>query len=69
MKLEDKINIRNLSLAEIISHLQDANFPAFRAKQIFEWLWKKNVGSFQQMGNLGKEIIHFLEEKYYIDFL
>ena len=69
MKLEDKINIRNLSIAEITSQLKDANFPAFRAKQIFEWLWKKNVGSFQQMGNLGKDIILFLEEKYYIDFL
>ena len=69
MKLEDKINIRNLSIAEISSQLKDANFPAFRAKQIFEWLWKKNVGSFQQMGNLGKDIILFLEEKYYIDFL
>ena len=30
---------------------------------------EKNVGSFQQMGNLGKDIILFLEEKYYIDFL
>ena len=69
MKLEDKINIRNLSIAEITSQLKDDNFPAFRAKQIFEWLWKKNVGSFQQMGNLGKDIILFLEEKYYIDFL
>ena len=69
MKLEDKINIRNLSIAEITSQLKDDNFPAFRAKQIFEWLWKKNVGSFQQMGNLGKDIIFFLEEKYYIDFL
>ena len=69
MKLEDKINIRNLSIAEITSQLKDAHFPAFRAKQIFEWLWKKNVGSFQQMGNLGKDIILFLEEKYYIDFL
>ena len=69
MKLEDKINIRDLSIAEISSQLKDANFPAFRAKQIFEWLWKKNVGSFQQMGNLGKDIILFLEEKYYIDFL
>lgn len=69
MKLEDKINIRNLSIVEITSQLKDANFPAFRAKQIFEWLWKKNVGAFQQMGNLGKDIILFLEEKYYIDFL
>ena len=54
--LEDKINIRNLSLKEITTLLIDAKFPSFRAKQIFEWLWKKNVVSFNQMGNLGNGV-------------
>ena len=67
--LEDKINIRNLSLKEITTLLIDAKFPSFRAKQIFEWLWKKNVVSFNQMGNLGKEIIPYLEKTFYIDAL
>ena len=69
MEPEDKINIRNLSLAEITSQLVIDKFPAFRAKQLFEWLWKKNITSFIQMGNLGKELILYLENNYYIDAL
>jgi len=69
MKPEDKINIRNLSLEEITAQLLDAKFPAFRAKQLFEWLWKKNMTSFSHMGNLGKELILFLENTFYIDAL
>jgi len=69
MEPEDRINIRNLYLAEITSQLVIAKFPAFRAKQLFEWLWKKNMTSFIQMGNLGKELILYLENNYYIDAL
>ena len=64
-----KQNIRHLSLEELTKHFETIGEKNFRTKQVHEWLWKKNVGSFQQMGNLGKDIILFLEEKYYIDFL
>lgn len=69
MKHEDKINIRNLSLDEIAAKFIEAKFPAFRAKQVYEWLWKKSVISFEQMGNLGKELIIYLNTSFYIDAL
>lgn len=69
MKHEDKINIRNLSLDEIAAKFFEAKFPAFRAKQVYEWLWKKSVVSFEQMGNLGKELVVFLNTSFYIDAL
>lgn len=69
MKHEDKINIRNLSLDEIVAKFTEAKFPAFRAKQVYEWLWKKSVVSFEQMGNLGKELIIYLNTSFYIDAL
>jgi 23S rRNA (adenine2503-C2)-methyltransferase len=69
MKHEDKINIRNLSLDEIAAKFIEAKFPAFRAKQVYEWLWKKSVVSFEQMGNLGKELVIYLNSSFYIDAL
>lgn len=69
MKHEDKINIRNLSLDEIAAKFIEAKFPAFRAKQVYEWLWKKSVVSFEQMGNLGKELVIYLNTSFYIDAL
>lgn len=69
MKHEDKINIRNLSLDEIAAKFIEAKFPAFRAKQVYEWLWKKSVISFEQMGNLGKELVIYLNTSFYIDAL
>lgn len=43
--------------------------PKFRAKQIFEWIYKKNVGSFDQMKNLPKELRDWLKNEFYLDSL
>jgi len=32
--------------------LREAGFPAFRGSQILDWIWRKKVGSFEDMGNL-----------------
>ena len=45
-------DIRDLSFAELSAHLRDQNEPAYRVRQIFEWLYKKCVGSFDEMTNL-----------------
>ncbi len=38
----------------------------FRIKQIFEWLWKKEVETFDEFTNLPKELREKLKEKFYI---
>jgi 23S rRNA (adenine2503-C2)-methyltransferase len=43
MNVTTKQNIRNLSLVEIQNYLVSISEKPFRAKQIFEWLWKKNA--------------------------
>lgn len=60
-------NIRALSLEELMEQLKPLGLPAFRAKQVYEWLWKKNVHSFDQMHNLGKAVVDQLKEIYFID--
>lgn len=59
--------IRDLSTEELAEHLKVNNFPTFRAKQIMDWLWKKNVGSFQEMKNIGKNLQEFLDEHFMIN--
>lgn len=42
--------------------LEPAGFPAYRAKQVIDWLYRKRVSSFEEMGNLPKPLISWLDE-------
>ena len=64
-----KENIRNLSLEELLSSMQNIGEKPFRAKQVYEWLWKKDATSFEQMSNLSKDLRNKLEENYFIDHI
>jgi 23S rRNA (adenine2503-C2)-methyltransferase len=57
-------NIRQLSLEELKSFLASKNEKAFRAKQIWEWLWMKSARSFGEMTNLSKDLRTLLEENF-----
>ena len=60
-------SIRSLSLEELKSFLEEKSIPRFRSKQIYEWLWKKNAGSFLEMKNIGKNLQEVLSENFSID--
>lgn len=62
-----KINIRNLSFEELKAQLVTIGQQAFRAKQVYEWLWNKNAHSFEEMSSLSKELRSELEENFFID--
>ncbi|HPE55077.1 MAG TPA: 23S rRNA (adenine(2503)-C(2))-methyltransferase RlmN [Bacteroidales bacterium] len=42
----------------------ELGLPAFTAKQLADWLYKKEVTSFEDMTNLSKNARHLLSEKY-----
>jgi len=48
--------IQQLNLKEIQQFVQSKGESAFRAKQIWEWLWKKNVSDFAAMSNLSAKL-------------
>ena len=56
-----KRNIRDLSLEEMQSFFVEKGEKAFRAKQLYEWLWKKSARSFDSMSNLSKSLRSLLE--------
>ncbi|MBO7481372.1 MAG: 23S rRNA (adenine(2503)-C(2))-methyltransferase RlmN [Bacteroidales bacterium] len=61
MELKD---IRSLSLSELESFIVDAGEKKFRSSQIFEWIWKKGVQSFDEMTNIPKPLRDKLSEKF-----
>ena len=48
----EKPSIYSLELHELKNWLTENGEQAFRAEQIFEWLYKKRVTSFEDMSNL-----------------
>ncbi|WP_250278295.1 23S rRNA (adenine(2503)-C(2))-methyltransferase RlmN [[Clostridium] colinum] len=62
----EKIDIKNLSLEELEQEIINIGEAKFRAKQIFEWLHKKNVFSFDEMTNLSKEFKQKLNDRFKI---
>lgn len=41
--------------------------PAFRAKQVYEWLWAKSCTDFDEMSNLSKSLREKLKEQFVIN--
>ena len=46
--METKLDIRQLSLEQLITQIADLGEKKFRARQIYEWLWKKRATDFNQ---------------------
>lgn len=59
-------NIRDLSLQEMKDVFVENGEKAFRAKQLYEWLWVKSARSFDEMTNLSKGQRQFLENNFTI---
>ncbi len=56
-------DLKSLSHKEIAALVEELGQPKFRVKQIEDWLWNKNVSSFDEMTNLSKDLRAQLAEK------
>ncbi|CAM3415010.1 23S rRNA (adenine(2503)-C(2))-methyltransferase RlmN [Cytobacillus oceanisediminis] len=61
---EQKPSIYTLQLHELKNWLKENNEKAFRAEQIFDWLYIKRVSSFEEMTNLSKGLRDLLSENF-----
>lgn len=57
-------DIREITADELKDFVLQTGEKPFRAKQIQEWLWKKGVGSFDEMTNIGKSLQEKLKAAY-----
>ncbi|ANF97608.1 MULTISPECIES: 23S rRNA (adenine(2503)-C(2))-methyltransferase RlmN [Paenibacillus] len=56
--------IYDYSLEDLQAWVQENNEPAFRAGQIFDWLYVKRVSSFEEMTNLSKGLRAKLNDQF-----
>jgi 23S rRNA (adenine2503-C2)-methyltransferase len=61
-----KPSIKDLSCKELTTFLTERKQPAYRAKQIRQWLFQKRVTSFADMTNLSRELRDQLDEHFSI---
>lgn len=65
----EKQDIRRVSKQELEKYLEERKEPSFRARQIYEWLWKKSAFSFEEMTNLSKDLRNNLKEDFSINHI
>lgn len=67
--MTEKIDIKSMNLSELTAFLEGLGEKAFRAKQIYQWIHEKQVGSFEEMTNVSKKLKETLEEQAYLTCL
>ena len=67
--MENKNDIRSLTLDELTSFFQKNSLPPYKAKQVYEWLWKKSCLSFDEMTNISLETRKLLKNKFVINHI
>lgn len=60
-------SIYGITKFELETYFKEMGQSAFRASQVFEWLYDKRVSSFDEMTNLNKDLIAKLKEDFSFD--
>lgn len=58
-------NIYNYTLEKLEDYFTKNNEKKFKATQVFEWIYKKRIKSFDEMGNVKKDTIEKLKKDFY----
>lgn len=61
-----KTDINSLTYEKLNSVIEELGQPSFRAKQIYAWLHKYGVSSFDEMTNISKQLREILADSYFI---
>ena len=60
------MDIKSMYLAEIEQWMKEHGQPAFRAKQVFQWMHQKYVASTEDMSNLPKALRAQMDEEGFV---
>ena len=63
----EKKSLLGESLESFESEILAADFPKYRAKQVFDWIFKKRIRDWDSMKNLPKAFLEWLRINYVID--
>lgn len=67
--MSDKHSIYGLTKDKLTNWLVDNGQKNYRAKQVWDWLYKKRVTTFEGMTNLNEDCIALLKANFYIESL
>ena len=59
-------DIRTFSLDQLTDYFKEIGEKPFRAKQVYDWLWSKNLHSIDEMTNLSKDLRDKLSQEFVI---
>ncbi len=62
--MADKRDIRQTGLADLETFFLEAGDKKFRARQVWEWIWKKSAVSFDEMTSLSLEVRRMLDRHF-----
>jgi len=65
--MSTKKDIRTLTIEELKLFFVEKGQKPFRAKQVYEWLWKKSAHSFDEMTSLSKDTREILDQHFAIN--
>ena len=61
------MNIYSMSRKDLENYFENINEKKYKALQIYDWLYKKRVKSFEEMTNIKKDIINKLKQDFTIE--
>lgn len=64
----EQLDIGSMTLPELTDFVAQQGLPSFRAKQIYQWLHRKNAASFEEMTDLPAALRQTLSEKCCVNF-
>ncbi|MEM9859949.1 MAG: 23S rRNA (adenine(2503)-C(2))-methyltransferase RlmN [Bacteroidota bacterium] len=68
-EIKTKKDIRQLNPDQLTEYFISIGDKAFRAKQVYEWLWKKSAKDFSQMTNISLSTREKLTEEFVINHI
>jgi len=60
----NKPSLFGKTLNELLQVVKELGLPGFTARQIADWLYKKEISSMDEMTNLSKDVRNILQEKF-----
>ena len=60
---ENKIDIKSLNFDELTAFIKEIGEPAFRAKQLYDWMHVKRARNYDEMKNIPKSLKEKLDQK------
>ncbi|MDH5752837.1 MAG: 23S rRNA (adenine(2503)-C(2))-methyltransferase RlmN [Deltaproteobacteria bacterium] len=62
-------NIKDFTLEGLTDWMKARGQPAFRARQVFQWLYQKHVRNFDEMTNISKDFRELLRRHFHLGLL